>query len=258
MGRSGTMLRANGCHAREARLHERVPEGADDVKTDDDDHVLPAMNEGDYGHALGVQGRAALHRAAAARPPKPRLDEAARNTASVEPSTHAADRPRHCRIASTSEMDNRRFMSDRHRQDRRPFPDAALPSLRRVRLHRRARRRARRRCRAARKSEPIPPSKLLEALRQGSAERREERRRASRCDGRARSAPIPCPGKPMSVRMGSTARSCRSAPRTTRRSRSSQACVPARRWTDHDVHRALEAACSRAHAPTGRPTAKIS
>src|SRR5215472_11435188 len=102
------LLRANGSTLVKPGYIAVYQEGADDAKSDDDDHVLPAMNEGDRVSLLAV--RPAQH----FTEPPPRYSEASLVKALEEhgigrPSTYAA-------IISTLqdreyvEMDSRRFV----------------------------------------------------------------------------------------------------------------------------------------------------
>ena len=102
------MLRANGSTLVKPGFMSVYQEGADDVKTDDDDHVLPAMNEGDKV-ALSAF-KAAQH----FTEPPPRFSEASLVKALEE---HGIGRPStYATIISTLqdreyvEMDNRRFI----------------------------------------------------------------------------------------------------------------------------------------------------
>jgi DNA topoisomerase-1 len=102
------MLRANGSTLVKPGFMSVYQEGADDVKTDDDDHVLPAMNEGDKVALAAFQ--AAQH----FTEPPPRFSEASLVKALEE---HGIGRPStYATIISTLqdreyvEMDNRRFI----------------------------------------------------------------------------------------------------------------------------------------------------
>jgi DNA topoisomerase-1 len=102
------MLRANGSTLVKPGFMSVYQEGADDVKTDDDDHVLPAMNEGDKVALAAFKAEQHFTE------PPPRYSEASLVKALEEygigrPSTYAT-------IISTLqdreyvEMDNRRFI----------------------------------------------------------------------------------------------------------------------------------------------------
>src|SRR3954468_3766685 len=102
------MLRANGSTLVKPGYMSVYQEGADDVKTDDDDHVLPAMNEG------AKVAFAASKRGHAFTEPPPRFSEASLVKALEE---HGIGRPStYATIISTLqdreyvEMDNRRFI----------------------------------------------------------------------------------------------------------------------------------------------------
>ncbi len=90
---------------------------------------------------------------------------------------------------------------DRHRQDRLPLPDRALPPLRRLRLHRRDGGRARRRL-ARRGTLDHAAVQVLEAVHPSRSRTSRRTSRASRWRRRASSGSDPASGKPMSVRMG--------------------------------------------------------
>jgi DNA topoisomerase-1 len=102
------VLRANGSTLVKPGFMSVYQEGADDVKTDDDDHVLPAMNEGDK------VALAAFTAAQHFTEPPPRFSEASLVKALEE---HGIGRPStYATIISTLqdrqyvEMDNRRFI----------------------------------------------------------------------------------------------------------------------------------------------------
>jgi DNA topoisomerase I len=102
------VLRANGSTLVKPGYISVYQEGADDVKTDDDDHVLPAMNEGD------TVALAALKAEQHFTEPPPRFSEASLVKALEE---HGIGRPStYATIISTLqdreyvEMDNRRFI----------------------------------------------------------------------------------------------------------------------------------------------------
>ncbi len=102
------MLRANGSTLVKPGFMSVYQEGADDVKTDDDDHVLPAMNEGDK--VALADFKAAQH----FTEPPPRYSEASLVKALEE---HGIGRPStYATIISTLqdreyvEMDSRRFI----------------------------------------------------------------------------------------------------------------------------------------------------
>jgi DNA topoisomerase I len=102
------VLRANGSTLVKPGYISVYQEGADDVKADDDDHVLPAMNEGD------TVALAALKAEQHFTEPPPRFSEASLVKALEE---HGIGRPStYATIISTLqdreyvEMDNRRFI----------------------------------------------------------------------------------------------------------------------------------------------------
>jgi len=102
------MLRANGSTLVKPGYMSVYQEGADDVKADDDDHVLPPMNEGD--NVALAAFKAAQH----FTEPPPRYSEASLVKALEE---HGIGRPStYATIISTLqdreyvEMDNRRFI----------------------------------------------------------------------------------------------------------------------------------------------------
>ncbi len=177
-------------HAREARLHVRVP-GRRGRREDGRRRSRAARDERRrQGRPRRLQGGAALHRAAAALL-RSLAREGARGTRH-RPSVDVRDDHLDAAGSRVRRDGQPPLHSDRHRQDRRPLPHAVLPSLRRVRLHRRARRRAR--CGLARRRRVDASAlEVLEALRQGSARTSRRTCRASRSRWRARSAPIPCP-----------------------------------------------------------------
>ncbi len=107
-GPQRNMLRANGSTLVKPGYISVYQEGADDVKADDDDHVLPAMNEGD------TVSLAALKAEQHFTEPPPRFSEASLVKALEE---HGIGRPStYATIISTLqdreyvEMDNRRFI----------------------------------------------------------------------------------------------------------------------------------------------------
>jgi DNA topoisomerase-1 len=102
------VLRANGSTLVKPGYMSVYQEGADDVKSDDDDHVLPPMNEGDLVSLVAF--KAAQH----FTEPPPRYSEASLVKALEE---HGIGRPStYATIISTLqdreyvEMDNRRFI----------------------------------------------------------------------------------------------------------------------------------------------------
>jgi len=102
------VLRANGSTLVKPGYMSVYQEGADDVKTDDDDHVLPAMNEGDKVALVSLKAEQHFTE------PPPRYSEASLVKALEE---HGIGRPStYATIISTLqdreyvEMDNRRFI----------------------------------------------------------------------------------------------------------------------------------------------------
>jgi DNA topoisomerase I len=102
------LLRANGSTLVKPGFMAVYQEGLDDTKSDDDDHVLPVMNEGD------VVGLTAVHADQHFTEPPPRYSEASLVKALEE---HGIGRPStYATIISTLqdreyvEMDNRRFV----------------------------------------------------------------------------------------------------------------------------------------------------
>ena len=102
------MLRANGSTLVKPGFMSVYQEGADDVKTDDDDHVLPPMNEGDKVALAAFKAEQHFTE------PPPRFSEASLVKALEE---HGIGRPStYATIISTLqdreyvEMDNRRFI----------------------------------------------------------------------------------------------------------------------------------------------------
>ena len=145
-------------------------------------------------------------------------------------------------------MDNRRFIPTDIGKIVNRFLTEQLPALRRVRLHRRDGGRARRHL-ARRRGLGAAAGEVLEAVQRAGRRHREERHaRGSRAGARARHR--------SGVRQAGerahgplSARSCRSAPRTTRRSRSSRACARARRWTRSRCR--MRSSCSSCRASSG-------
>ncbi len=175
------VLRANGSTLVKPGYIAVYKEGVDDGGDDDNDRILPPLEVGDGLKLLGHPPRAALHRAAAAllgsepgqgagrarhRPP---VDLREHHLDAGQQEVHgAAEPPLH---------------ADRSRQDRQQVPDAQLPSLRRVRLHRQDGRRPRRDRRRPR-SVGAGARALLEGI-QGA---RRHRRRDGHARGRVGSA----------------------------------------------------------------------
>ncbi|MEP7243929.1 MAG: DNA topoisomerase I, partial [Gammaproteobacteria bacterium] len=107
-GPKRNMLRANGSTLVKPGYMSVYQEGADDVKTDDDDHVLPPMNEGDNVALTALKAEQHFTE------PPPRFSEASLVKALEE---HGIGRPStYATIISTLqdreyvEMDNRRFI----------------------------------------------------------------------------------------------------------------------------------------------------
>ena len=221
------MLRANGSTLVKPGYIAVYQEGTDDAKTDDDDHVLPAMNEGD------TVKLAALHGEQHFTEPPPRFSEASLVKALEE---HGIGRPStYASIISTLrdreyvDIDARRFTATDigkivnrfltkyftkyveygFTADMEDELDAVSrgeePWTRRWR------------------SSGSPSSTRSGKSRPTSAARK------SRC--RATSACIRNPAGRCRCAWAASGPSCRPAPRTMKRSRSSRACVPGRRWT---------------------------
>ena len=107
-GPERNLLRANGSTLVKAGYISVYQEGTDDTKTDDADHVLPPMNEGDLVTLLKLRGEQHFTE------PPPRYSEASLVKALEE---HGIGRPStYATIISTlqdreyAEMDNRRFV----------------------------------------------------------------------------------------------------------------------------------------------------
>ena len=145
-------------------------------------------------------------------------------------------------------MDNRRFIPTDIGKIVNRFLTHALPSLRGVRLHRRHGRRARRGVarrgrvdHAARKSSGSPSSTRSRTSRRMSRASRSRRRASSARTRRSPASRSRCA-------WAASVPSCRSAPRTMRRSRASPGCVRVRRWTAITLARRHGAVQAAAHA----------
>ena len=196
------------------------------------------MNEGDIVALLDAARRAALHRAAAALL-RSLAGQGARG-ARHRPPVHV--RHDHLDAAgSRIRRDGQQALHpDGHRQDRQPFPHAST-STSYVEYG----------FTAALEDELDAVSRgeedwtdaaheILEALRQ-LVEKIEKN--VSREAGRAGARDRQGPGERQAddaCAWAATDRSCRSAPRTTTRSRGSPACAPGRRWTSITLEQALE------------------
>ncbi len=177
---SGNMLRANGSTLVKPGYIAVYQEGQDDKADDDDDHVLPAMHEGDLVKLEGLHGEQHFTE------PPPRFSEGVAGEgagrARHRPPVHLcldhlhAARPRvrgHGRAA---------LHRHRHRQDRQSLPDQVLHQVRGIRLHRRHGRRARRRV-ARRGAVDRAAGKILETLHRPGPGRGGQRQPRSRGHG---------------------------------------------------------------------------
>ncbi len=222
------MLRANGSTLVKPGFIAVYQEGRDDGKPqDDDDRVLPAMGEGDAVELVDIAG--AQH----FTEPPPRYSEASLVKALEE---HGIGRPStYAIIISTLkdreyvEMDARRFIPTDIGKIVNGFLVQALPQYVDYGFT------------AALEDELDAVSRgeedwipLLERSGSRSSIWSSTPRRTSRATKsrrRASSAPIRRAASRSACAWAASARSCRSARATTRTSRSSPGCGPARRWT---------------------------
>ena len=240
------LLRANGSTLIKPGYIAVYQEGRDDAVDDDSDHVLPAMQVGDAGAA----GASCIREQHFTEPP-PRYTEASLVKALEEygigrPSTYAS-------IISTLrdreyvEIENRRFTATdigkivcRFLTDHfHRYVDYGFT----------AGDGGRARCGGTRRGALDHAAvEILEAVHPpGRADREDRDPRAGRAGARAR----PRSGERQAghaCAWGASARSCRSAPRTTRKSRALPDCARARRWTRIAARRRLRAVQAAAHA----------
>ncbi len=242
------LLRANGSTLVKPGYISVYQEGMDDAKIDDSDHVLPPMSEGDTVTLSAL--RAEQH----FTEPPPRYGEASLVKALEE---HGIGRPStYATIISTLqdreyvEMDARRFVPTDigkivgrfltehfHRYVEYGFTAAMEDELDAVSR--------------GEEAWTTPLEKFWKPfIDAGRVDREECHARAGRTGARAgprgrhRQADHACA-------WAASARSCRSAPRTTRKSPSSQACAPGRRWTRSRWP--TRWSCSSCRAPWVRP-----
>ena len=169
--------------------------------------------------------------------PKRRWSRRSRSTASAGPRPTPPS-SRRCVTANTCEMDGRRFIPTDVGAHRRRLPVQAFHPVRRLRLHRQARGRARRGV-PRRGGLGAAAGEVLGAV-QGPGRGQETSVDATEVARRASSAPTRSPASRSPCAWAATDRSCRSAPRTTRKSRSSRACVRARSMHTITLADALE------------------
>ena len=232
------VLRANGSTLIKPGYIAVYQEDVDDGKPENEnDRILPAMKDGDVVTLLNVHGDQHFTE------PPPRFSEASLVKALEE---HGIGRPStYATIISTLkdreyvDMDNRRFIPTDIGKIVGSFLSKHFHKYVEYGFTAVARRRARRGV-ARRRGLDRAAQEILEAVHHAGRAHREERlARRSGAGARARQA-----SGERQADHGThgplSARSCRSAPRTTRRSRSSPACAPARRWTLIKLPEALE------------------
>ena len=232
------LLRANGSTLVKPGYISVYQEGTDDAKIDDTDHVLPPMREGDTVSLDALQRRAAFHRAAAALQ-RGLAGEGARGARHRPPlhlRHHHLDAPGP-RVRGDGQPALR---ADRHRQDRRAASSPVTSTATWSTASPRRWRTSWMRCRAARRSWTTPLEKFwkpfihqVEKIEKTVTREQVAQARELGKDAGDRQADHACA-------WAASARSCRSAPRTTRRSRALPGCVPGRRWITITLADAME------------------